>query len=72
MKTTLGKLKDTIAGLLRLRLVQKSGAPATVLTYLKLPLVECAHEARPSEEMIPERTAEVLLEEDAGVHRDAV
>jgi hypothetical protein len=32
---------------------------------LKLPLIECAHEAVPDEEMTPERVAEVLLEEEA-------
>ena len=32
---------------------------------IKLPLVECAHEAHPGEEVTPERVAEVLLEEDA-------
>jgi len=39
---------------------------------LKLPLIECAHEARPGEEMIPERAAEVLLEEEARMHRGAL
>jgi hypothetical protein len=32
---------------------------------VKLPLVECAHEARPGEEMSPERVADILLEEEA-------
>ena len=66
------KLKDMIADLLRRGLAQKSGAPAAVRRHLKLPLVECAHEARPGEEMTPERVAEVLLEEEAGVHRGAL
>ncbi|HWN43484.1 MAG TPA: hypothetical protein VNW71_14745 [Thermoanaerobaculia bacterium] len=35
---------------------------------LKLPLVECAHEARPGDEMAPERVAEVLLDEEAESH----
>ena len=38
----------------------------------KLPLIECAHEARPGGEMTPERVAEVLLEEDTGLFRDAL
>jgi hypothetical protein len=38
---------------------------------LKLPLIECAHEAR-ADEMTPERVAEVLLDEEAGPHRDAL
>ena len=66
------KLKDTMADLLRLGLAQKRGAPTTARRRLKLPLVECAHEARPDEEMTPERVAEVLLEEEAGTHRDAL
>jgi hypothetical protein len=37
---------------------------------VKLPLVECAHEARPSEEMTPSRVADELLEEEAERHRD--
>jgi hypothetical protein len=37
---------------------------------VKLPLVECAHEARPGEEMTPERVADVLLEEEAAAYRD--
>ena len=60
------KLKDTMADLLRRGLAQKRGAPAASVSRLKLPLVECAHEARPGEEMTPGRVAEVLLEEEAG------
>jgi plasmid stability protein len=60
------KLKDTVADLLRRGLAQKRGLPATPRRRLKLPLVDCAHEARSGEEMTPERVAEVLLEEEAG------
>jgi hypothetical protein len=67
------RLKDTIADLLRHGLAQKRGLPATARKGLKLPLIECAHEARPGEEMTPERVAKVLLEEEAGVvHRHAL
>jgi hypothetical protein len=62
------KLKDVIADLLRRGLTQKRGAPVTARRRLKLPLVECAHEARPGEEMTPERVAEVLLEEESGAY----
>jgi hypothetical protein len=65
------RLKDTVADLLRRGLAQERGMPATVRRRLKLPLVECVHEARPGEEMTPERVANVLLEEEAGAHRDA-
>src|SRR4051794_20221871 len=64
------KLKDVIADLLRRGLTQKRGAPVTARKRLKLPLVECAHEALPGEEMTPERVAEVLLEEESGAYRE--
>ena len=63
------KLKDIIADLLRRGLAQRRGEPTAVGSRLRLPLIECAHEARPGEEMTPERVAEVLLEEEAGAHR---
>jgi plasmid stability protein len=66
------KLKDMIADLLRRGLTQKRGAPAAAGSRVRLPLVECAHEALPDEEMTPERVAEVLLGEEAGAHRDAL
>ena len=66
------RLKDTVADLLRRGLSQEGGRQATVRRRLKLPLVECAHEARPDEEMTPDRVAEVLLDEEAGLRRDAL
>lgn len=66
------KLKDTFTDLLRRGLAQERGVRATVRRRVKLPLVECAHEARPGEEMTPERVAEVLLAEEAGPHRGAL
>lgn len=62
------KLKDMIADLLRRGLAQRRGAPEVARRRLKLPLVECAHEALPGEEMTPERVAEALLEEEARAH----
>lgn len=53
------RFNDMVAELLRRGLARSRGE------RLKLPLVECAHEARPDEEMTPERTASVLLEEEA-------
>lgn len=65
------KLKDTMADLLRRGLAQKRGVPAVPAGgRLKLPLIECAHEARTGEEMTPERVAEVLLAEEARASRD--
>lgn len=66
------RLKDTVADLLRRGLDQERSVPAKVRRRLRLPLIECAHEARPGEEMTPERVAEVLLEEEARAHRDSL
>jgi plasmid stability protein len=66
------RLKDTVSDLLRSGLAQKGGAPPKVRRRLKLPLVECAHEARADEEMTPERVADLLLEEEAGHRHDAL
>ena len=66
------KLKDLMADLLQSWLAQRRGAVSTARRRLKLPLVECAHAARPDEEMTPERVAEALLEEEAGRHREAL
>ncbi|MEA2695411.1 MAG: hypothetical protein QOJ16_4798 [Acidobacteriota bacterium] len=66
------RLKDTIAELLRRGLSQERGLPPTIGRRLELPIVECAHEARPDEEMTPERVADVLLEEEAGLRRGAL
>jgi plasmid stability protein len=62
------RLKDTVADLLRRGLSQER-VPDKVRRRVKLPLVECAHEARPGEEMTPERVAAVLLEEEAEAYR---
>ena len=66
------KLKDAIADLLRRGLSQKSIEPTTVRDRVRLPLVRCAHQARPGEKMTPERVAEILLEEEAEARRGAV
>lgn len=60
------KLKDLIAELLERGLAEAAGEPRTVRHRVRLPLVECAHEARPDEEMTPERAARVLLDGEAG------
>ena len=59
------KLKDMTADLLRRGLAQERGAAPPTRRRVQLPLVQCAHEARP-EVMTPERVAEVLLAEEAG------
>jgi hypothetical protein len=66
------KLKDTIADLLRRGLAQEPGAPPPPRGRVRVPLIECAHDARPDEEMTPERVAEVLLAEEASTRRDTM
>ena len=66
------KLKDAIAELLRLGLSQSGAGPSTVRNRVKLPLVQCAHEAPPGEEMTPDRVARLLLDEDSETRRGAV
>jgi plasmid stability protein len=66
------KLKDLMADLLQSGLAQRRGTASTARRRPKLPLVDCVHEARPEEEMTPERVAEALLEEEAGRHREAL
>jgi plasmid stability protein len=61
------ELKDMIADLLRRGLAQETDPPAA-RKRVSLPIVKCAHEARPGEEMTPERVSAVLLEEEAEAH----
>jgi hypothetical protein len=60
------KLKDIIADLLRRGLAQEPRLQEEIRSRVRLPLVECAHEARPGEEVTPERAADGLLDEEAG------
>ena len=65
------KLKTVMADLVERGLsadpATNVGPPARVV----LPLVECTHEARPDEEMTPERVAAVLEREEAAISRSA-
>lgn len=66
------KLKEIIADLLRRGLAQPTGALPAARQRVRLPLVRCAHAARPGEQMTPERVAEVLTEEVARGQRVAL
>jgi plasmid stability protein len=66
------KLKDEIAYLLRRGLARGPKTPKSVGKPVRLPLVRCAHEAVPNEEMTPERVAAILLEEEAAASRASV
>ncbi len=59
------KLKDMVALLLRCGLGAAPEEPGTVRERVRLPLVPCAHEARPDEELTPERVARVLIDDEA-------
>ena len=60
------KLKDAIADLLRRGLAPEAKRPQVLRHRVKLPLVLCAHAARPGEEITPERAARILLDEESG------
>ena len=62
------KLKDMIALLLRRGMHQPPSAKDEG-RRVQLPLVQCAHRARPEAEMTPERVADVLLRQD--IEREA-
>ena len=66
------KLKDEIASLLRRGLRRHPKAPRAARKRVRLPLVRCAHEARPGEEVTPERVAEILLGEESDSGRVAL
>jgi hypothetical protein len=59
------RLKDVVADLLRRGLAEEPKGTGRVHRKVRLPLVECAHDARPAQEMTPNRVAEVLAQADA-------
>lgn len=63
------RLKDEIAYLLRRGLARASKPRRKGGSRVRLPLVRCAHGAKPGEEMTPERVAEVLLDEESEAGR---
>lgn len=60
------RLKDLIASLLRQALALGPVADKSARLRRELPLIECAHKARPDQEMTPERVAATLLAGEAG------
>jgi plasmid stability protein len=67
------RLKDAIADLLRRGLSQEAqDRPPAVRGRVQLPLVRCAHQARPEEEMTADRVAEVLLAEESETPRGSL
>ncbi len=66
------KLKDAVADLLRRGLSLETAERPAVRRKVHLPLVQCSHEARPEEEMTPDRVAEILLAEESGTPRGSL
>jgi hypothetical protein len=60
-----------MADLLRRGLAEEPKSAGRVQREVRLPLVECAHDARREEEMTPNRMADVLAQEDAKAARQA-
>jgi hypothetical protein len=59
------RIKDVMADLLRRGLAQEPEARRGSPNRVQLPLVRCAHQARPDEEVTPARAAEILMREEA-------
>lgn len=62
------RLKEAVADLLR-RGLASPRAGATMKRRVRLPIVDCARNARPEDEMTPERAAGVLLAEESEARR---
>lgn len=65
------KLKDMIAELLMRGLAQEPSVSGAVRHRVQLPLVQNTHAASPDKEMTPERTAQILLDDEARRASDA-
>jgi plasmid stability protein len=63
------KLKEVVADLLKRGLADEPKGVSRVQRRVQLPLVVCAHDARPEREMTPNRVAEVLAREEAKTAR---
>ncbi|HEX6511347.1 MAG TPA: antitoxin [Chloroflexota bacterium] len=58
------RLKDVVTEVIKRGLTESRPPTDSGSRRVALPLVECAHAARPGEEMTPERVAETLLEQE--------
>ncbi len=66
------KLKDLVAILLHQGLAApRASRQPPARRRNRLPVIACAHAAKPGAEMTPDRVAGVLLEQDVARHRDA-
>ncbi len=62
------KLKDAIAELLWRGLLRRETERPTKSHRVSLPLVDCAREAQPTDEMTPQRVARILEQQEAEAH----
>ena len=58
-------LQETIAELLRRGLGETGKSSHSASARVRLPLVDCVHEATPGYELTPERSAQALLDQEA-------
>ena len=58
-------MREVVADTLRAGLEHSGGRGGLARPRMKLPLVHCAHEAAPGDEVTPERVAEILVAQDA-------
>lgn len=65
------KLKTVMADIVERGLAADPAAAVEPRARVVLPLIHCTHDARPDEEMTPERVASALEREEAGTSRSA-
>ncbi len=58
-------LQETIAELLRRGLGEIEQSSQSASARVKLPLIDCVHEAAPGYELTPEASAQALLDQEA-------
>ena len=66
------ELREVVTNLLRRGLAATSAEKPVVRNRVQFPLVECAHPAKPGDELTPERVAKILGEaeiSDLGIVR---
>ncbi|MGH9116168.1 MAG: antitoxin [Acidimicrobiales bacterium] len=61
------KLKDVMADVVRHGLTRRQEGAVRKSGRVDLPLVQCSHAALPRDELTPERVAEILARDEAGV-----
>jgi plasmid stability protein len=65
------KLKEVVADLLRRGLREGRKSAPRPSRIVRLPLIECAHDATPDQELTPDRVAEILADEEASPARSS-